>query len=172
MNLECVVSRRAVYKVALVAFGAGLLLSGVTPAQTARSGQQWTTPVEPAPRDAATNLANKIMEPFTVTAVGDVMIKRPVDNLDAPAFHDIVKLMQNADVTHGNMEGNLADLRHFDGPLRGMMGDKDVAPALKAMGFDIMGRANNHVFDSERESLISTQEQLNNAGIAYRGHRA
>ena len=59
-------------------------------------------------------------------------------------------------VTFGNMEGNLSDIKHFDGPLRGMMGDRDVAPALKAMGFDLMNRANNHIFDSDQESMFST----------------
>ena len=160
---------RLLGKVALVALAAGALAGSVAWAQNTRSGQEWTTPLEPAPRDAATNLANKIMEPFTVVAVGDVMVKRPIGNLDIPAFHDIAKLMQDADVTHGNMEGNLGDLDHFVGPLRGMMGDKDVAPALKEMGFDIMGRANNHVFDSERESLFSTMEQLDKAGIIHAG---
>jgi hypothetical protein len=67
------------------------------------------------------------------------------------------------------MEGNLADLDHFEGPLRGMMGDKDVAPSLKAMGFDLMNRANNHIFDSDRESMFSTMAQLDAAGIVHAG---
>src|SRR5262245_10250017 len=35
----------------------------------------------------------------------------------------------------------------FDGPLRGMMGSREVAADLKAMGFDMMNRANNHLFE-------------------------
>ena len=72
-------------------------------------------------------------------------------------------------MTFGNMEGNLADLDRFDGPLRGMMGDRDVAPSLKAMGFDLMSRANNHVFDSDQEGMYSTMEELDNAGIVHAG---
>ena len=67
------------------------------------------------------------------------------------------------------MEGNLADVERFEGPLRGMMGDKDVAPSLKAMGFDLMNRANNHVFDSDKEGMFSTIEQLDTAGIVHAG---
>ncbi len=168
MNFHARNKTRLLGKVALAALIVGLAGGGAW-AQISGNGQQWTTPLEPAPRDAGTNLADKIMEPFTVVAVGDVMVKRPIGDLDLPAFHDIVKLMQDADVTHGNMEGNLGDLDHFDGPLRGMMGDKDVAPALKEMGFDIMGRANNHIMDSDRESMISTEEQLNRVGIIFAG---
>src|SRR4029450_3009269 len=78
-------------------------------------------------------------------------------------------LPKDADVAFGNREGNLVDLDHFDGPLRGMMGDKDVAPSLKAMGFDLMNRANNHIFDSDKESMFSTMAQLDAAGIVHAG---
>ena len=132
-------------------------------------GQIFAEPQAPAPRDAPANLATKILEPFTVTTVGDVMVKRTGASLDAPEFQSIFKLLKDADVTFGNMEGNLADIEHFDGPLRGMMGDKDVAPSLKAMGFDLMNRANNHIFDSDKESMFSTMAQLDAAGIVHAG---
>ena len=111
----------------------------------------------------------KVMAPFTVTSVGDVMVKRTGASLEASEFQKVFKLLRDADVTFGNMEGNLADLDKFGGPLRGMMGDRDVAPSLKAMGFDLMNRANNHIFDSDRESMYSTIEQLDAAGIVHAG---
>ena len=55
------------------------------------------------------------------------------------------------------------------GPLRGMMGSKDVAADLRAMGFDMMNRANNHVFDADREGMITTAELLTAAGIVHAG---
>jgi poly-gamma-glutamate synthesis protein (capsule biosynthesis protein) len=137
--------------------------------QSVQSGQTFAEPLPQAPRDIPSNLAMKITTPFTVTAVGDVMIKRPAVSIEDPQFQDPIRILKNADVTFGNMEGNLADLEHFDGPLRGMMGDKDVAPALKAMGFDLMNRANNHIFDSDRESMFSTMEQLDKVGIVHAG---
>ena len=97
------------------------------------------------------------------------MVKRSALSIEDPQFQAPIEILKSADVTFGNMEGNLADLEHFDGPLRGMMGDKDVAPALKAMGFDLMNRANNHIFDSDRESMFSTMEQLDKAGIVHAG---
>jgi len=134
------------------------------------SGQRFSEPRVPAARDAAvTNLAMKITAPFTVAAVGDVMVKRTGAELEAPEFRGPFKVLRDADVTFGNMEGNLADVRSFEGPLRGMMGDRDVAPQLKAMGFDLMNRANNHVFDSDGDGMRSTIAQLDAVGIVHAG---
>jgi hypothetical protein len=156
-------SRLFVSAVAVVA------LTLVGHGQNTQSGQRFTAPTEPAPRDPAANLALKIQAPFTIASVGDVMVKRTGGSLEAPEFQSIFKVLKDSDVAFGNMEGNLADLDKFDGPLRGMMGDKDVAPSLKAMGFDIMNRANNHVFDSDSDSMFSTMEQLDKAGIIHAG---
>jgi hypothetical protein len=153
-----------------LATGVGLgVFTMVAHGQNAASGQRFDEPAPPAPRDAASNLATKVMSPLTVVTVGDVMVKRTGANLEAPEFQAIFKLLKDADVTFGNMEGNLSDIEHFNGPLRGMMGDKDVAPSLKAMGFDLMNRANNHIFDSDKESMFSTIAQLDEAGIVHAG---
>ena len=137
-------------------------------AQNVGSGQ---VPVEPPspPRDLARELAMKITGSFTLASVGDVMIRRPASTLDDPAFQSAIRLLKDADIAVGNMEGNLADIPHFEGPLRGMMGSKDVAADLKAMGFDMMNRANNHVFDADREGMITTAELLTGAGIVHAG---
>jgi poly-gamma-glutamate synthesis protein (capsule biosynthesis protein) len=137
--------------------------------QNVASGQRFLEPTPPAQRDMASNLATKITAPFTVASVGDVMVKRTGASLEEAQFQNIFKLLKDADVTFGNMEGNLSDIEHFNGPLRGMMGDKDVAPSLKAMGFDLMNRANNHIFDSDKESMFSTIAQLDAAGIVHAG---
>ena len=52
----------------------------------------------------------KIETPFTLASVGDVMIKRPASMLEDPAFQGALKLLRDADVAVGNMEGNLADI--------------------------------------------------------------
>ena len=136
--------------------------------QNVNSGQVFAEPPVP-PRGAAQNLATKITASFTVAAVGDVMVKRAGAEMADPAFQGAFQIIRDADVGFGNMEGNLSDLEHFNGPLRGMMGDKDVAPALKKIGFDVMNRANNHIFDSDRESMFSTMAELDAAGIIHAG---
>ena len=149
--------------VALVAL-LGLAVRG----QNLQSGQVFGEPPA-APRDAARELALKITGPFTVAAVGDVMIKRPASMRAEPAFQNAVRLLRDADIAVGNMEGNLSDLPQFEGPLRGMMGSKEVAADLKAMGFDLMNRANNHIFDSDKEGMLATIAQLDAAGIVHAG---
>src|SRR5580765_2645358 len=136
--------------------------------QNVNSGQVFAEPPVPE-RSVAQNLATKVTAPFTVATVGDVMVKRAGVEMADPAFQGAFQIIRDADVGFGNMEGNLSDLEHFDGPLRGMMGDKDVAPALKKIGFDLMNRANNHIFDSDRESMYSTMEQLDKVGIVHAG---
>src|SRR5262245_53370092 len=136
--------------------------------QNVASGQIFAEPPVP-PRGVAQNLATKINAPFTVAAVGDVMVKRAGAEMADPAFQGAFQIIRDADVGFGNMEGNLSDLEHFNGPLRGMMGDKSVAPALKKIGFDLMNRANNHIFDSDREGMYSTMAQLDAAGIVHAG---
>lgn len=136
--------------------------------QNLRSGQIFAEPPTP-PRDPALDLAMKITVPFSMASVGDVMVKRTGAELEYPEFQQAFSLIRNADIGVGNMEGNLADIPRFDGPLRGMMGDRRVAGELKAMGFDLMNRANNHVFDADDEGMYSTIEQLDTAGIVHAG---
>lgn len=69
-------------------------------------------------------------------------------------------------------EGNLGNLDEFDGQGSGMMGDKEVAPGLKAMGFDIMNRANNHVFDSDRDGMPADDGAARCRAYHSRGHWA
>ncbi len=149
--------------VALVAL-LGLAVRG----QNLQSGQVFGEPPAPA-RDAARELAMKVTGPFTVAAVGDVMIKRPASMRADAAFQNAIRLLRDADIAVGNMEGNLSDLPRFEGPLRGMMGSKEVAADLKAMGFDLMNRANNHIFDADKEGMLATIEQLDAAGIVHAG---
>ena len=102
------------------------LSSMVGHGQNTASGQRFGEPPVRVTRDASTNLATKVLAPFTVASVGDVMVKRSGAVLAGAEFQNVFNLLREANVTFGNMEGNLADVEHFDGPLRGMMGDKDV----------------------------------------------
>jgi capsule synthesis protein PGA_cap len=157
-------SRRSVTLIALLV----VYIAAVGRGQNLQSGQVPAGPSN-APRDPGPELAMKIKGAFTVAAVGDVMIKRPASMLEDPAFQSVLKLVRDADIAVGNMEGNLGDIANFEGPLRGMMGSKDVAKDLKAMGFDLLNRANNHIFDSDKEGMFSTIQQLDEAGIVHAG---
>jgi len=124
------------------------------------------------PRLSERDMAMKVRGPFTLASVGDLIIRRPASQFADEGLQAAIKLIHDADVAVGNMEGSLADTRHFDGPLSGFVGSAEVAADLKAMGFDFVNRANNHLFDSEAAGMFSTNKLLDEAGIAHAGSGA
>lgn len=136
--------------------------------QNLQSGQ---IPVEPQgrQRDRAVELAMKVPGSFTLAAVGDLMARRPLAMWEDAAFQSVLRVVRDADIGVANLEGNLADIPRFDGPLRGMMGSREVARDIKALGFDMVNRANNHVFDADKEGMLSTIDLLDEAGVVHAG---
>ena len=122
------------------------------------------------PRDWSRDLQMKITQPFTLASVGDIIIIRPASQFQDPGLQAALNIIRNADVGFGNFESLIRDEAHFDGPLSGsMMGTKEVAADLKAMGFKMVNRAGNHLFDSNQEGMFATLELLDRAGVVYAG---
>jgi hypothetical protein len=121
------------------------------------------------PIDAARELAMKIPGSFTLAGVGDLIIMRPTASYADPGFQSAIKIVKDADVSFGNFESSLADLEYFEGPTRGFIGTEEVAADVKAMGFDLLNRANNHLLDSELEGMWSTNALLDKAGLIHAG---
>lgn len=152
-------SRRVVLLVALPALAAlPLVVDQVSLAQSP----------QPAPL-AERDLAMTMPGTFTLASVGDVIIRRPASMFQDEGLQAAIRIIREADIAVGNMEGSLADLRHFDGPLSGFVGTREVAADLKAMGFDMLNRANNHLLDSEEQGMFATNDLLDKAGIAHAG---
>ncbi len=123
-----------------------------------------------APRDWSRDMAMTIHEPFTLASVGDVIIVRPTSMTTDPGVQAALEVFGGADVGFGNFESLIRDQRTFDGPLGGsMMGTREVAADLKAMGFTMMSRAGNHLFDSGQEGLVETMRLMDEAGIVHAG---
>ncbi len=116
-------------------------------------------------RDRAMTMAGD----FTFASVGDLMIRRPASQLADPEVQEVFELIRNADLAMGNMEGELANLREFEGPMNGFVGTHEVAADLKLMGFDMVNRAQNHLLDSEFAGMFSTNSLLDEAGIIHAG---
>ncbi|MBI3050136.1 MAG: CapA family protein [Acidobacteria bacterium] len=134
-------------------------MSGQEPGPAARSN---------SPLSAERELAMKIKAPFTLAAVGDLIMRNPAGRLAEPAFANLLKPLQNADVAFANMEGNLIDFDHFpeptgDGAPRAALAD------IQAMGVDIMSTANNHSLDLGVPGLLETIRALNEGGVVYAG---
>ena len=123
-----------------------------------------------ATRDWTQDMQMKITDPFTLASVSDVIIIRPASTYDDPNFQSAIKLIRDADLGFGNFESLIRDETNFTGPLGGsMVGTKEVAPDLKALGFEVMNRAGNHLFDSNQEGLFETTRLMQEAGLVYGG---
>lgn len=119
--------------------------------------------------DPGRELALKITAAWTVASVGDIIDILPIAALADPPFQNAIKIVRDADIAVGNMEANIVDWDTFDGPLGNMTGSKGVAADVKAMGFDLVNRANNHTFDSGVEGFLETQKRLDEVGIVHAG---
>ena len=133
---------------------------------------------------AVTNSAeNEISEnkKITVIGVGDIMLgsNYPSKNLlpknDYNILSDTEKILQDADITIGNLEGTLFD----EGGIPKSCSDPSVCfvfrtPSkygqyLKEAGFDYLSIANNHSNDFGDEGISKTMKNLDELGIKYTG---
>jgi poly-gamma-glutamate capsule biosynthesis protein CapA/YwtB (metallophosphatase superfamily) len=121
-------------------------------------------------RDWTADMEMKVQGPFSVAAVGDVIIMRPMANSTDPGLQSALRVLQTSDVAFGNFESIIRDERTFVGPLGGSMtGTKEVAPDLVKQGFDLMSRAGNHLMDSGQEGMFETMRLMDEAGLVHAG---
>ena len=114
----------------------------------------------------------------TLAVCGDVMSHMPVTN-DAwdettgsydytPIFEAARPYVEGADYAVANLETTLST----QGPYSGYPAFKSpaaLASDLKELGFDLMLTANNHCLDRGYYGLVSTLDQLDQAGLAHVG---
>jgi poly-gamma-glutamate capsule biosynthesis protein CapA/YwtB (metallophosphatase superfamily) len=123
------------------------------------------------------DLAATVSDGFTLAAVGDCIISRPLTQLTAidERFARVVGLLRDAHVTFGNLETSITDLDAPDVVPMGVPEDwtvrgvPAVAPDLRTMGFDLFGRANNHSADWGPGGLRATGRNLDAAGLVHAG---
>jgi poly-gamma-glutamate capsule biosynthesis protein CapA/YwtB (metallophosphatase superfamily) len=127
-------------------------------------------PAHAQPRPAADELAMSIRDGFTMASVGDLIVAYPQSDNPDPQFQGVLKLIRDADVATGNYEGNIIDGRRFRGSGPGGFGGvPEVAPDVKAMGFRLVARSNNHMGEYGYEGLLETNKHLEDAGVVYAG---
>ena len=128
-------------------------------------------------RPLGRELETNVPDGFTLVTVGDCIISRPLLQyaVNDEGFRKVVEILKRADVTYGNMETSILDIRHFTGyPYPGpedvtLVAAPEVAKDLAQMGFDLVSRANNHALDWGVEGMRETSQWLEGAGIAYAG---
>ena len=129
-------------------------------------------PKRPLDRELQTNISS----PFTLVAVGDCIISRPLSQYARqPDFAAVLELLSKGDATYGNMETSILDIREFKGfPYTGpddvpLIADPSVARDLATMGFDLLSRSNNHALDWGLEGMRETSHWLDQAGLVHAG---
>ena len=116
---------------------------------------------------------------ISLTAIGDIMCHGPnykaaydsnTNTYDfSPFFKNISKYTSNADITIGNLETT------FSGVARGYSGyptfnsPSELGQAIKDIGVDVLGTANNHCMDKGYSGLASTLDTLDELGFSHMG---
>src|SRR5271155_3007637 len=119
---------------------------------------------------------------FSLAAVGDLIISRPISQLQQPGafpgskdFAAAVALLAGADAGYGNLETSIVDIRSFTGAPYSWEGDwvlsspPSVANDIKALHVDIVSRSNNHALDWGVEGMRETSRWIRQAGLVDGG---
>ena len=117
---------------------------------------------------------------FTIIGVGDIMLgsNYPSDLLpknDTNILENTQDVLQNADITVGNLEGTLFDTggtpKSCDNPnvCYAFRMPSKYGKYLKKAGFDYLSIANNHSNDFGQTGIKETIQNLNNLNIKYSG---
>ena len=137
---------------------------------------QRVAPPDPKSQIPAAPIPANVKGTLTIATVGDLLGPGlPVSQLPDTGFAAVVRILKSADIVSGNNEGAIFDYRAFKGYPAAQNGggdpvyDASVARDLKAIGFTILSKANNHAFDFGIEGLDATTRALDEAGILHVG---
>ena len=112
---------------------------------------------------------------FSLAAVGDLIQTHPVSPARTAGFAEVIARIAGATVAFGNFESSAIDMKTFRGYPEAENGglwlrsEPEVVPDLKAMGFDLVARANNNSNDWGVEGMRETDRRLDQAGIVHAG---
>ena len=99
---------------------------------------------------------------------GDIMLGRNVQG-NTLVFDNFKEILQEADITVGNLESPLCSLPFISGKKYLFSASEDNASLLKSSGFNVLTLANNHIIDCKEEGIKRTREALDKEGLVYVG---
>ncbi len=109
---------------------------------------------------------------ISFTFVGDIMLDRNVENSvykngdgDFSFIFENIDFLRKSDITFGNLEGPVSDKGKDLGNLYSFRMNPRVILSLKAIGFDVLSVANNHVADWGKDAFLDTLRRLKLSGI-------
>jgi hypothetical protein len=121
------------------------------------------------PIDIQRELELKIRDPFTLVLLGDLLPEHAVTQIVNPQVQGTFGIIRNADAAFANMESNIADYLQYEGPIVRTTAPKEIAADVKAMGVDIVSRANNHTSEGGAAGMLETDRWLDLAGVVHAG---
>lgn len=121
--------------------------------------------------------------PVRIAAVGDIQLGQawPPDAMRLPpnnatdVLAKVAPLLEDADITFGNLETVLGDSGTSRKCRKGarncyaFRAPTAYARTLRESGFDVVSINNNHAADFQQEGRLSTMRALDSVGIAYSG---
>nr|WP_320133642.1 CapA family protein [uncultured Holophaga sp.] len=106
---------------------------------------------------------------LVVTAVGDLILNAPISGHRDPAHRQLYRLLQEADLCYGNLECSLNDHPEELGTFYNFRADRKLGWELAALGFNLLGMANNHTFDFGGKGLQDCLDTLEQCRITHAG---
>jgi poly-gamma-glutamate synthesis protein (capsule biosynthesis protein) len=108
-----------------------------------------------------------------VALVGDVVITRPVLQIEEEGFQSLRDRLKAADAVVGNLELALHNYSTYPSHQPGgpfLRGDPALAKELRDLGFRLLSMANNHMGDWGPEAALETIAHLQSVGIQAAGY--
>ncbi|MCG8546201.1 MAG: CapA family protein [Alphaproteobacteria bacterium] len=108
---------------------------------------------------------------FTLGAVGDAILSRPLSVFREQRFLGLVELLRDTDCTFANLEILFHEYEHPPAYLVGThaQADPDLLADLKWAGVDIVALANNHAYNFGYEGILTTIGHLKRHRIPFSG---
>lgn len=153
---------------------AALLALGSLSDRPLSNGSKFAAAADPAPTAEG---ATKMSQPFTLIAVGDILLARKVGTRIAAAgwqspFAEMAPLISSAELAFANLECPVSYLgTPFPGkpPVVTFRADPGALLGLKKSGIDVVSLANNHLGDYGPQAIEETLDGLDVVAVARSG---
>ncbi len=113
---------------------------------------------------------------FTLAVAGETLCTQRISCYKEDRFLSLVKILRDADISCTNLETRIHTFKGFPMPIETMgltqtyqQADPFVADELKWMGFNILGRSNNHGMDFGPEMIFEETSIVEKAGFVHAG---
>ncbi len=114
-------------------------------------------------------LDSKKDDDIILTALGDMIWTRELTHFDEPEFRNLYRVLQEAEITYGNLEMSLNERPDLQQGLYNYGKNREFAWEIAKLGVNLVSLANNHAFDFDVEGFKETLRILGQSGISHAG---